>query len=240
MAFFRGPNTVTDGLVLAVDAASHKSYPGSGTTWYDLSGNNYSGSLNHGAVFNSSTKGIDFDGTDDHLTFENEEAIRYTPTDSFTLTTVFSLINIQQYTDNLYSTNTTLFGKGSTGGSVGLGLRRATNGQLSIYAGSRGVSQITETYNISANTVYSTTFSYTPTLQKLYVNGEFQSSSDTSGGAGGSFDNTGWRIFYPGAVPGGNTKYGEGTIYTARLYSRELSATEVQQNYNATKSRFNL
>ena len=39
MGFYRGPNIVRDGLVLALDAASPRSYPGSGTTWYDLSGN---------------------------------------------------------------------------------------------------------------------------------------------------------------------------------------------------------
>ena len=36
MAFFRGPNIVTDGLVFALDAGSPRSYPGSGTTWIDL------------------------------------------------------------------------------------------------------------------------------------------------------------------------------------------------------------
>jgi hypothetical protein len=39
MAFFHSPNIVTNGLVLALDAANPKSYPGSGNTWYDLSGN---------------------------------------------------------------------------------------------------------------------------------------------------------------------------------------------------------
>ena len=34
-----GPNVVEDGLVLALDAGNTKSYPGSGTTWTDLSGN---------------------------------------------------------------------------------------------------------------------------------------------------------------------------------------------------------
>ena len=38
MGFFRGPNIVRDGIALALDAASPRSYPGSGTTWYDLSG----------------------------------------------------------------------------------------------------------------------------------------------------------------------------------------------------------
>jgi hypothetical protein len=38
MGFYRGPNIVTDGLTFAVDAASERSYPGSGTTAYDLVG----------------------------------------------------------------------------------------------------------------------------------------------------------------------------------------------------------
>ena len=39
MGIFRGPNIVRDGLVLALDAGSERSYPGTGTTWSDLSGN---------------------------------------------------------------------------------------------------------------------------------------------------------------------------------------------------------
>ena len=240
MALHHNPRIVTSGLVLALDAADTNSYPGSGTTWKDLSGNNYSASLNNGAAFSSVTQGITFDGTDDHATFINDEIIHYTPTDSFTLSAVFSLVDIQEYQDNLYPTNTTLFGKGSTAGSVGLGLRRETNGQLRIYAGSRGVEQITESYNITANQIYSTTLTYTPLIQKLYVNGIFISESDTSAGAGGSFENTSWKIFFSGAVPGGNNKHGEGTAYTARLYNRALTAQEVLQNYNATKTRFGL
>jgi hypothetical protein len=38
MSYANGPRIVTDGLVCCLDAANRKSYPGSGTTWYDLSG----------------------------------------------------------------------------------------------------------------------------------------------------------------------------------------------------------
>jgi hypothetical protein len=55
MAFYRGPHLVTDGLVLALDAASPKSYPGTGTTWSDLSGNNNDFTLDgSGITWNSS------------------------------------------------------------------------------------------------------------------------------------------------------------------------------------------
>jgi len=49
MGFFRGPNIVTNGLTLILDSQSPRSYPGTGTTWYDLSGNN-----NHCTLFNFS------------------------------------------------------------------------------------------------------------------------------------------------------------------------------------------
>jgi hypothetical protein len=238
MGIARGPNIVTKDLVMAVDCDAVKSYPGSGTTLFDLTGNNNDVTLQNGASISNGK--ASFDGTDDRAVVADTTMLEYTPTDSFTVMAVFSLVTIQEFTDNQFATGTTLFGRGSTGGSVGLGLRRETNGQLRIYAGSRGVSQITDAYDIDANRIYSTTFSYTPTIQKLYVNGEFQSSSDTSAGAGGSFDDTFWAIFYPRAVPGGNSKYGEGDFYLGRLYSRELTAAEVKQNFNGIKNRFGL
>lgn len=48
---FTGPHLVTDGLVLALDAANPLSYPGSGTTWRDLSGNGNNGTLVNGPTF---------------------------------------------------------------------------------------------------------------------------------------------------------------------------------------------
>jgi len=55
MGTYGGPDTVTDGLVLALDAANKKSYPGSGTTWYDLSGNGFNFTLDgSGITWNSS------------------------------------------------------------------------------------------------------------------------------------------------------------------------------------------
>ena len=59
---------ITNGLVLALDAANKKSYPGSGTVWSDLSGNANTGTLTNGPTFDSSNNGsIDFDGTDDFV-----------------------------------------------------------------------------------------------------------------------------------------------------------------------------
>lgn len=45
MANLYGPRIPTDNLFAYVDAANNKSYPGTGTTWYDLSGNNHNFTL---------------------------------------------------------------------------------------------------------------------------------------------------------------------------------------------------
>ena len=66
---FTGPNIVKNGLVLWLDAANTKSYPGSGTTWRDMSGNNNSGSLVNGPSYNNQFLGsVSFDGVDDYAT----------------------------------------------------------------------------------------------------------------------------------------------------------------------------
>lgn len=59
---------VTNGLVLRLDAANLKSYPGTGTTWSDLSGNGNNGILTNGPIFNSDNGGhIIMDGVNDYV-----------------------------------------------------------------------------------------------------------------------------------------------------------------------------
>jgi hypothetical protein len=59
---------VSDGLVLYLDASDSRSYPGSGTSWTDLTTNGYVGTLNGGMEFDSSNSGsLSFDGIDDEV-----------------------------------------------------------------------------------------------------------------------------------------------------------------------------
>ena len=63
---------VTNGLVLCLDAGNPRSYPGSGTAWYDVSGNNKTGTLVNGPSYNSSNGGsFVFDGVDDYVNVNN-------------------------------------------------------------------------------------------------------------------------------------------------------------------------
>ena len=78
------PRIITDGLVLYVDAANTKSYPGSGTVWTDLSPTQITGSLTNGPTFNSANGGsIFFDGTDDIVDLGTNNTLNFT--DSFSV-----------------------------------------------------------------------------------------------------------------------------------------------------------
>ena len=65
---YTGANIIRNGLVLALDAASKNSYPGTGTTWTDLSGNNNNGTLINSPTFSSTNEGIFiFNGTTQNI-----------------------------------------------------------------------------------------------------------------------------------------------------------------------------
>ena len=69
MALAHSPRIITDGLVLALDAGNTKSYPGSGTSWSDLSGQGNTGTLTNGPTYSSADGGsIVFDGSNDSAT----------------------------------------------------------------------------------------------------------------------------------------------------------------------------
>ena len=76
---YYSPRIVTSGLVLALDAAERLSYPRTGTTWRDLSGNNNTGTLTNGPTFSAGNMGnIVFDGTNDYVNCGNNSSINLT------------------------------------------------------------------------------------------------------------------------------------------------------------------
>jgi len=70
------PRIVTSGLVLHLDAANPKSYPGTGNTWYDLSGNNENFTLYNSPTFSSGSRGeLLFSGSNDYARITSSNAI---------------------------------------------------------------------------------------------------------------------------------------------------------------------
>jgi hypothetical protein len=81
MSVISGTSIPTNGLILNLDAANIKSYPGTGTTWYDLSGNNNSGSLINGAYWTGSNGGVmKMDGINDYIKVTNLNCSGYSNT----------------------------------------------------------------------------------------------------------------------------------------------------------------
>ena len=96
MSYSKGPRIVTDGLVLYLDAGNSKSYPGTGTVWNDLSGNNNNGTLVNGPTFSSANKGsIVFDGVNDGCNINNNSFIN--PTNAITFG---AIVNLSGYGSN--------------------------------------------------------------------------------------------------------------------------------------------
>lgn len=71
-----GPNIIQDGLVLRLDAADRRSYPGSGTTWNDVSGYGFNSTLINGPTFSNNNLGlIVLDGTNDWVSIPGNTTI---------------------------------------------------------------------------------------------------------------------------------------------------------------------
>jgi hypothetical protein len=219
-------NIVTDGLVLSLDAGNLKSYPTSGTTWTDLSKNGNNGTLTNGPTFdNSNTGGIVF-ATDDYVLLPNG---LLSGTGNFT---------VNQWIKWTSGTYGALFGNYPIGNlQVGYG----TN-LIYVYLGSTsstscylGTSPFSTTLpQFTTNPVMVTAQRSSNTLL-LYLNGVLQktgSTTDSVGTASSQF-RIGTNTNNTGAIEAFN-----GLIYSTQVYNRALSASEVLQNYNATKWRF--
>ncbi len=234
MAFSRGPSIVTDGLVLALDAANHKSYPGSGTVWRDLSGNLNSGSLVNSPIFSSDKGGIlSFNGTDEYVSINDASSIDITG--AITMEILFKApndVNIER-----------LIIKEVSGGTYGYGYQFARyNNDKMLATYNNGATRIF-LYSNDLGTGFASNYIHTmycydgSNSQKIWVNGVDETgtvASFTPGFTGGSTSGTPLYLMRRGG------EYAESDTAFVRIYNRGLSEQEVQQNYNAQKSRFGL
>jgi hypothetical protein len=223
MGAFAGPEIVEDGLVLALDAGNTKSYPGSGTTWTDLSGNGNNGSLVNGVGYNSSNGGaLSFDGGNDTISGSSA---------SIPISNAFTISAWVRHNTLPNSVQRYL----SMGNDVGVIRHDGANqaGQLHFYIKTSGTLKIDLRVNnaLSINTWYYIVGTWNGTTSRLYKNAS-QIGTNTPGGT----------------LDGGNLTYYlssssetlNGRIAQASIYNRALTAAEVQQNFNATRGRFGI
>ena len=231
MSFNYSPRIITDGLVLYLDAANKKSYPGSGTAWNDLTRNGNNGTLTNGPTFNSSNLGsIVFDGTNDYVSVS----------DNATLNNLNGSISIWFNNNGTYgvsgSGTSEIIGKHTAGGSFnGYGIN-ITNTNVFAYVKNTSTNYFTFTGgNIVNNKWYNATITYTNNGNLLLYNNGILVGNRALGTLTTNSDPL--RIGYA------NDPYWEpfnGNISLSMVYNRVLTNDEIIQNYNALKGRFDL
>jgi hypothetical protein len=243
MSAFGGPNIIDDGLVLYLDAGNRKSYPGSGTTWFDKSGRGNNGTLTNGPTFNTGSLGsIVFDGVNDYVDFNNSisNLISTTSTVSFWLylresftpglperVLFSSYLNDNNRGVIYFSSDARYEGRLSNllveGGSI--------TGRVYTQKSSWDIGW----YNIVAIRA--------PSNYKIYVNGVDMPLTTLANSATKAFPTSSiYNLLSADYYSPPYNIYGffNGNIGLTQIYNRALSAQEVLQNYNATKGRFGL
>lgn len=211
---------VTNGLVLDLDAAKRDSYAGTGTAWNDISGNRNNGTLTNVPTFNSANGGsIVFDGVDDLCTFSSSPSNVVTVSIWLNLTTITNAPIILASSTNIYDSGT-------------------WNWSMYIFSSTffiRGNAGPTGQISTPASTLLNTWTNWVlvrndgNNICRVYRNGVLFGTSNESS----STNN-------PIKIANIATNYYNGRISQTLIYNRALSATEVLQNYNATRGRFGL
>jgi hypothetical protein len=221
-ANFQYEGIVTDGLVLNIDAGFVGSYPTTGTTGYDLSGNSNNGTLTNGPTFNSANSGsIVFDGVDDSIQLGKTAAQLGFANASFSVSIWFNSSNTGNDSP-LFSTN---------GGGANTWLHYNLRGGF-LHMGFYG--NDVNGGSVSNNVTYCATFIYDISgsgTQSIYRNDVLVASTPNHAAL------QSLNTFQIGGVYGGAYV---GKIYQVLAYNKALSSTEVLQNFNAQKGRFGL
>lgn len=217
-----GASYVTSGLLLMYDASNTSSYPGSGTTWSDLSGNGYTGTLTNGPVYSSTNRGcIVFDGVNDYvLTNTTLSSITSEFTVSCWCNPSGTQMDLADMWGNHFGTYTG-FALQRPSGSTNPGEFCALFGNGSSWQGWE-----TAKFTIPTETWSYVTVSKTSSALNIYINGSFVISYATSGNVAASTE-----VFMVGLGYPGVTRYFKGSIANIQVYNRAITIAEIKQNY---------
>jgi len=217
---------VTDGLVLALDAANTSSYPGSGNTWTDLSGNSNTGTLTNGPTYSSDNGGVlSFDEVDDYVDIADSTSLQF-GTGDFTIS-VWAYPRKVNYGG---SDQGTLISKNYLGVEIYL-----YQGRFNSYIGGVSNSITGSIYPLLTNTWYNFVLQREGTSCSSYVNTVLNGSSTNSSSV--SQVGTNFNI---GRRTGSSAYTLNGNIAHVSMYNRALTAAEVLQNFNHLKDRFGI
>jgi hypothetical protein len=239
-------NIVTNGLVLNLDAANPRSYapPFNGTTWQNLVAvsSSISGSLVNGPIFGSENGGyIRCDGTNDYIEVLDNPSLNF-GSGSFTVEYWFRKLTTTTGFDNIWGPN-----KWNTGASPGTNEWIIAIGDGNIGTGNQysfGVEVGSISYGtgnsptqLSLNTWYQLICQRDGASFKTYLNGTLTMNVTSPGFTTSSIiNNIGRNLRINNS--GLNNLYTNADNANIKIYNRALNASEVLQNFNATRARF--
>jgi hypothetical protein len=226
---WRGPNIVKDGLVLYLDAGSPNSYyGGTGTVWKDMSGNGNNGTLINGPTFNSANGGsIVFDGTNDYCSIQDISISNQITIDSWV------------YANSLSSYNAILSQWRANTISLSCFVLETVGSDIRLYIGS-GSNLYFASTPFTTGAWRHVVGTYDGTTVRIYLNAVLGLTTDNPPSINNSSLNLNVGALYNSGGTEGSDGLWNGRISQVKYYNRALSATEVLQNFNATRARFGI
>jgi hypothetical protein len=218
---------VTNGLVLNLDAAKVDSYPGTGTTWRDLSGNNNNGTLTNGPTFSGIGKqaSIVFDGVDDYVdcgvvsVSNNNLSINIWCKPNSTQVTYANIVD---------------FDHSNAGWVIQQNSGDINQYYFAYYSSVIGSFYITTNFTLTQNVWQNITVVKNEGNVIVYINNSISSNDNfPNSGVGNN------KLLRIGNWVSNNRNW-NGNISTTQIYNRALSATEVSQNFNALRGRYGI
>lgn len=217
-----------NGLVLFLDAAVSASYPGTGATWADLSGNNSNGTLSSAIYTNTNGGAISFGGAGDSVNIPY--AAQFNIRNAITLS-----IWIKRTTGFSQTQDTMILGRPPSWFFYDAYNSGNIHGDVYIDTVRRGALETSVPFD---NNWYQVVYTYDGNthISNIYKNGTLINSNTLTGlsnylidSSTANFQSMGWNSLGRGML-----------LNDALIYNRALSLTEIQQNFNVLKNRYGL
>jgi hypothetical protein len=232
MGLNHSPSIVTSGLILALDAANSKSYPGSGTTWIDLSTSKNNGTLANTPLYSSSNGSIVFSGyggANNYISLSN-------------LPSTLPQLTVEVWVNLLYSGNQGvlyIIGQRNSAFRLMYGASNfnwvcATTNNSWYSTGTTLSSNSVTVYNVWNHVVVT----YDGSFNRIYVNGVLQGTSTPA--ISGNILMSSLGGLYIMQTDASNLDNGSGQLSIARIYNVALTQEQILQNFNAQRGRYGL
>jgi hypothetical protein len=221
MSLSHSPSIVTSGLALCLDAANIKSYPGTGATWTDLSGNGNNVTLVNSPTFSTTNNGrITFNGSTQYGTTSSSTSLTFSqPTVTIACTPAAG----------------TAIAKGRFGSYWNYGI--VAPGATSFKARNSNNDVESLTYpTVSGVNIF--TAAWDGAFVNFYLNGQY--ISQTNSFYSPVANNLHNLTIGVAQTASGFLEYYGGSISYILVHNRCLSASEIKQNFNALRGRYGI